>query len=281
MEVAEETDSHGATKQRRVPPSPPLPPAYRIPRVTLTSKDFRRIALAMNGAVEDAHMGHPDFRIHGRIFATLQPGLRTGMVVLTPEEQQRLVNENGDAFMPESGAWGRSGCTRVQLDAIDEELLGEAMTLAFQHISAKSSGAKKKARSAPRSMTLAAAVKMGAAMPDVEQSTTWGAPALKLRGKLMACKAINKSAEPNTLVVCVPAADRDAMIEAEPATYYLTDHYADGDAVLVRLSNIRADALRDLLQAAWRFVDAKAKAKRTGAARKTTRPSAPKARRAR
>jgi hypothetical protein len=236
----------------------------------LTANDFRRIALGMAGAVEGAHMGHPDFRVNGRIFATLQQGMKTGMVVLRPEQQESFVGEHHDAFVPESGAWGRAGCTRVQLKAIDEELLGEAMTLAYQHVLAKGTRGKATARTR-KGVTMAAAMKVGAALPGVEVTTTWGAPALKLRGKLMACQAINKSAEPNTLVVCVAAADRDEMIAADPATYYLTDHYAGGDAVLVRLSRIRPDALRDLLQGAWRFVDGKTA--RRPAARRPARSS--------
>lgn len=111
-------------------------------------------------------------------------------------------------------------------------------------------------------MTLAAAMKIGASLPDVEVTTTWGAPAIKLSGTLVACQAINKSAEPNSLVVRVTEDQRDALLQEEPATYYLTDHYAEYSCVLVRLGKIRADALRDLLQGAWRFVDANATRRR-------------------
>ena len=100
----------------------------------MTGKSFRRIALALEGAVEGEHMDHPDFRVNGRIFATLKHDLKAGMVVLTPEHQQQFVRERPDVFEPESGAWGRQGCTRVHLSAVDEETLGEAMTLAWQHI---------------------------------------------------------------------------------------------------------------------------------------------------
>ena len=108
-------------------------------------------------------------------------------------------------------------------------------------------------------VTLARAMKIGAALPDIELVTTWGAPGLKLRGALLACQAINKSAEPNTLMVRVPEDQRDVLLEEEPSTYYLTDHYADYSCILVRLARIEPDALRDLLEGAWRFVDAKAK----------------------
>ena len=119
--------------------------------MSMTDSDFRRISLGMTGAVESAHMGHPDFRVNGRIFATLQHGLRTGMVVLTPEQQEQFVREYSTAFTPESGAWGRAGCTRVQLDAVDEEWIGEAITLAFQNVAAKRAGRKTTQRRKTRS----------------------------------------------------------------------------------------------------------------------------------
>lgn len=99
----------------------------------LTPQRFRRIALGLQGAVEGAHMGHPDFRANGRIFATLHPDRIFGMVKLTPEQQQQFVREHPDAFTPENGAWGRQGCTRVRLAAVDEDTLGEAMTLAWKN----------------------------------------------------------------------------------------------------------------------------------------------------
>ena len=91
---------------------------------------FRRVALGMTAAIEAAHMGHPDFRVNGRIFATLHSDHQWGMVKLTPEQQREFVQANPQSFVPENGAWGRQGCTRVRLDAVDEETLGEAMTLA-------------------------------------------------------------------------------------------------------------------------------------------------------
>lgn len=103
----------------------------------MTSDDFRRIALGMQNAAEGAHMGHPDFRANGRIFATLHADHRWGMVKLTPDQQQRFVSENPATFVPENGAWGRQGCTRVRLESVNEDVLGEAMTLAWQSTAAK------------------------------------------------------------------------------------------------------------------------------------------------
>jgi hypothetical protein len=99
----------------------------------MKADDLRRMAMMMEGAIEGAHMNHPDFRVHGRIFATIQPGGKTGMVKLTPDQQREAVERHPDAFMPESGAWGRAGCTRVQFDTVTEEQLGEALTMAWQN----------------------------------------------------------------------------------------------------------------------------------------------------
>jgi hypothetical protein len=98
-----------------------------------TPNDFRRMALALTGAVEGEHMDHPDFRAHGRIFATLHPDGARGMVKLTPEQQAEFIRADPETFEPASGAWGRQGCTMVRLASVDEETLGEAMTLAWQN----------------------------------------------------------------------------------------------------------------------------------------------------
>ena len=83
--------------------------------ITMRANDFRRIASGMKGAVEGAHMGHPDFRVNNRIFATLHHDPEFGMVKLTPDQQEQFMRAHPDAFAPESGAWGRAGCTRVRL----------------------------------------------------------------------------------------------------------------------------------------------------------------------
>jgi hypothetical protein len=94
----------------------------------------------------------------------------------------------------------------------------------------------------------------GLALPDVEEGTMFGTPALKVRGKMFACMASHKSAEPNTLVVRMPFDQRDELIATDPSTYYLTDHYVGYTSVLVRLARVHPDALRDLLLSAWRFM---------------------------
>lgn len=105
--------------------------------------------------------------------------------------------------------------------------------------------------------------KMAEALEGVEIGTTYGTPALKVRGKVFACIAINRSAEPGTLVAVVGFEERDRLLEADPATYYLKDHYRDSPSILVRLARVHPDALRDLLRMAWTFVARSAPRRRT------------------
>src|SRR5271157_4930475 len=99
--------------------------------------------------------------------------------------------------------------------------------------------------------------KIGLALPDVEESTAYGFPALKVHGKLLACLPANRSAEPGSLVVRVDFDNRAELLAAAPDIYYLTDHYAEYNAVLVRLARVNPDVLRDLLKMAYKFVTAK------------------------
>ena len=99
--------------------------------------------------------------------------------------------------------------------------------------------------------------KIALGLPGVEQSTIHGAPSLKVCGKLLTCPALHKTAEPNSLAVRIGFDQRAELMAADPGVYYVTDHYVNYPVVLVRLSRINPDALRDLLGMAWRFVSAK------------------------
>jgi hypothetical protein len=115
----------------------------------MTPSGFRRIALALEGAVEGAHHGHADFRVGNRVFASLgYPDRAHGMVVLTPEQQRAQIRDHDQAFLSVKGKWGEQGCTLVRLRAADEEALGEALTLAWQNAVAK--GPTKTAKKTPR-----------------------------------------------------------------------------------------------------------------------------------
>src|SRR5579864_8168566 len=100
--------------------------------------------------------------------------------------------------------------------------------------------------------------KIGLALPGVEESTAYGSPALKVHGELLACVPTHRSAEPNSLAVRVDCDDRAELLATAPDVYYVTDHYAGYTAVLVRMSRVTPDVLRDLLGMAHKFVTADA-----------------------
>jgi hypothetical protein len=100
----------------------------------VTTDEFRRMALSLPEVTEAAHMGHPDFRVKNKIFATLgYPGRGWGMVKLTPEQQDWLVRAAPVAFSPVNGAWGRAGNTNVKLRAARKGMVREALITAWQN----------------------------------------------------------------------------------------------------------------------------------------------------
>jgi hypothetical protein len=99
----------------------------------MTVADFRRIALSLEGAEEGSHMGSDDFRVGGRIFATLAAQkLGYGNLMLTPEMQAEFVAEQPQIFIPIAGGWGKSGATHVKLAAANEDLLRGALIAAWK-----------------------------------------------------------------------------------------------------------------------------------------------------
>jgi hypothetical protein len=113
-----------------------------------TVADFRRIALSLPGAEESSHMGSPDFRVDGRIFATLASQKQGyGNLKLTPEQQQEFVREAPDIFVPIHGGWGRMGMTHIALAKADKQILEGALRAAWQlRVQQNSKPAKKQTR---------------------------------------------------------------------------------------------------------------------------------------
>ena len=104
----------------------------------MTAADFRKLALALPEAEERAHMDHPDFRVGGKIFATLgYPDKSCGMVKLSPEEQHYFSKAEPDVFFPAKGAWGRRGATSVHLKAARKETLSQAIQAAWRNSAPK------------------------------------------------------------------------------------------------------------------------------------------------
>lgn len=122
----------------------------------MTVNQFRRMALDLPDVEERAHMGHPDFRVRGRILATLgYPDKGHGALMLTPEQQTVYVSAEPEVFKPATGAWGRAGSTVVRLSEAHAETVGEAMTSAWRKAvssARKKAGAEGGVPSVPREM---------------------------------------------------------------------------------------------------------------------------------
>lgn len=113
--------------------------------------DFRRLALSLEGAEESSHMGAPDFRVGGRIFATLAAqGKGYGNLMLTPEQQAAFVAEEPEVFLPVPGGWGRNGATHIRLDKTSEEQLAGALRTAWKLRLEMNEKAGRKKPSTPR-----------------------------------------------------------------------------------------------------------------------------------
>ena len=98
----------------------------------MTANEFRKLALGLPEAEEGQHMSHPDFRVGGKIFATLMPGGACGMVKLTPEQQRVLIKAEPEVFAPVKGGWGVRGATQVLLKQGRKASVREALKLAWQ-----------------------------------------------------------------------------------------------------------------------------------------------------
>ena len=108
----------------------------------MTTDEFRKMALEIPTAVERLHMNHPDFRVAGKIFASLgAPDESWGMVKLTPERQRAFIEKAPGGFKPCSGAWGRQGATNVYLPAVKASMVGAALDAAAKNVASR---AKKK-----------------------------------------------------------------------------------------------------------------------------------------
>jgi hypothetical protein len=104
----------------------------------MTAKDFRQIALSLPEAEERTHMAHPDFRVAGKIFATLgYPDKSCGMVKLSPEDQHYFTKDHPETFVPVKGGWGRRGATSVHLKAAKKAILAKAIQAAWKNSAPK------------------------------------------------------------------------------------------------------------------------------------------------
>ena len=130
----------------------------------------------------------------------------------------------------------------------------------------------------PAGLTFNDVRKIGATLDGVEVGTAYDSPCLRVNRTMIACIAINKQAEPNSLMIRMPVDQRDALIAEAPDVYYLKPHYEPYPCVLVRLSKVHRDALRDLLHGAWRLAAARAAKRPARRPASRPRPPAPRTR---
>src|SRR5437868_5977716 len=125
--------------------------AYNLAPGHMTPADFRRIALTLEGAEEGSHMGAADFRVGGRIFATLaSEKLGYGNLMLTPEQQAEFIADRPDVFLPIAGGWGTMGATHIRLARADEDTLSGALRTAWKLRVEKNAKSGRKRASKPR-----------------------------------------------------------------------------------------------------------------------------------
>ncbi len=226
----------------------------------MTADEFRRMALSFPEVVEESHMGHSDFRVGGKIFATLgHPNERYGAAMLTPQDQDLLVKDHPKTFAPAAGAWGAMGSTTIMLRGASKRAVGIALEAAWRKRAPKGLSPESRGKRAPSARRVAKDFfdrvrRLGLRLPDVEEATSWGVPALKVRGKMFACIPTNKQAEPESVVFRLSFTERDLRLDAEPDHYYLKPHYVNYPCVLVRVKRLSDAALKELLETSWRFV---------------------------
>jgi hypothetical protein len=259
----------------------------------MTPDDFRRLALGMPEACEVGHMGHPDFRVGGRIFATLgHPDAGFGMLKLTPEQQEALVSAEPEVYALVKGGWGRGGATHVRLGAATVDSLRVGLAAAWRNVApprlaakhARKPQAERAADSTPSTRAGSARAgsgvswevvrEIGLKLAGVEEGVSYRTPALKVQGKLIA--RLKEDGE--SVVVRIGFLERQQRLEADPAAFYLTDHYQNYPWMLVRLGKVNRASIRELLEQAWRRMAPKrlteappvagAGARRRGASRK-------------
>jgi hypothetical protein len=226
----------------------------------MTADEFRRMALSFPEVVEGSHMGHADFRVGGKVFATLgYPDERYGAAMLTPQDQDLLVQDHPKTFAPAAGAWGASGSTTIALRGASKRAVGIALEAAWRKrapkgLSAESRGKRASSRRPAATDFFDRVRRLGLRLPDVDEATSWGVPALKVRGKMFACIPTNKQAEPESVVFRLSFTERDLRLAAEPDHYYLKPHYVSYPCVLARVRRLSDAALQELLETSWRFV---------------------------
>jgi predicted DNA-binding protein (MmcQ/YjbR family) len=265
----------------------------------MNASEFRRLALAVEGAVESAHMNHPDFRIGGKIFATLAaPDKSWGMVKLTPAQQADFVAADPESFRPCSGAWGRSGCTNVRLRTATRSLVKAALEQAVENVvgsnparrnertgvtrgldvaptkrvaarrvrppSSKKSKSKTSSRATPIPSPAGALAKLRRiclAFPDTKETVTWGKPHFRVGNKIFAGF---DDADGRPVMGCKLAMEKAARIVTIPG-FSKAPYVGHKGWVAIDLTAVRDwELVRELVEESYNLIASPAPKRSTG-----------------
>jgi hypothetical protein len=219
----------------------------------LTPAAFRKLALALPEAHEGSHMGHADFRVRARVFATLgYPEAAFAMVKLTPAQQAAVVKSAPGAFAPVPGGWGRRGATQVRLSRASAKVVRPALATAWENLAPRRLlEDSHPAPSAQLQRAYRRYLKRVLGLPGTSEATSYGTPSVKVKGKILS--RWRTEAE-GALALRCDFLDRQILLQADPGTFFLTDHYLNYPMVLVRLERLDAKSMQDLVERAWRLV---------------------------
>jgi hypothetical protein len=185
------------------------------------------------------------------------------MVKLTPEQQDVVVQAKPTVFTPVKGGWGQRGATSVRLATATADIVRAALETAWRNVApaklvragaggaARSdAGARARSMQRPRrrGTTWAAFCRLALKLPGVERGTSYGTPALRVGKKYLARLKENRQ----DVAIWIDFADRDVLLELDPAAFYVTDHYRPYPGMLIRLKQVRLDLLAQVLEQAWR-----------------------------
>jgi hypothetical protein len=200
-------------------------------------------------------MGHADFRVGKRVFATLgYPDTSAGMVKLTPSQQAAIIRSAPTVFRPVKGKWGENGATQVQLRAATAKRLKGALEQAWSNVAPGSLVARLTRReriTAEIRDAYRRYLDIALRLPGAEESTSYGTPSVRVGGKLLSRW---RSEAEGALAIRCGFLDRQILLQADPEAFFITDHYRDYPMVLVRLDRIGKAALADVVERAWRLV---------------------------
>jgi hypothetical protein len=221
----------------------------------VTQDQARKLALAFDGVTEGSHHGHADFRVAGMIFLGFSPDGRWVNLKTTRANLDAMLATDALTFRDAwGGRWVGVDLTRVDAPTL-RLLLADAVGLASKRTGRSAGTARsgrKKASPAKtghaRSDSFKKVLEAARGLPGVEEGTSYGTRALRVKGKFLA--RLREDGE--SLVIKVEMIEREHLMRSDPRTFFITDHYRDYPSVLIHLSKVKPALLRELIEQCWR-----------------------------